>query len=105
MSSPGTCPFCGSTKVIPAAFRVTDGNSASSYLHLPQIKEFPWWKYANQDLYDRQLSIQPPTACLACGMLWAKYDNAMALQLIERHGSPELKTMLAATETKAKPQA
>jgi len=95
MSQPEKCPFCGSRKIFPAQF-VTLEAGVGTLLRFPAIKQFPWWKFASGGNYDafRDVGVNHPTACLECGMLWAKYDLPKALKLVERHGSPEIKSVL-----------
>jgi len=108
MSQPEKCPFCGSRKIFPAQIIDTDGGRIGlTALRFPAIKKFPWWKFAsagNDDAF-RYVSFDDPTACLGCGMPWAKYELAKTRQLVERHGSAEMKAALATPDDSGKSQA
>ena len=76
-------------------------------LRFPAIKQFPRWKFAsggNEDAF-RDVDFDRPTACLDCGKYWGKYNLARALTLVERHGSAEIKALLADSSEGPKPQA
>jgi hypothetical protein len=97
MTREAKCPFCGSRRSFPAQF-VAEGVSVSCpLLRFSAIEKFPWWKYAGLGDNDalRDVAVEHPTACLECGMLWAKYDLAKTLELVQRHGSPEIKATLS----------
>lgn len=107
MSQPAKCPFCGSRKIFPAQiFNPEGGSVGDPALRFPAIKQFPWWKYTdtgNDDAY-RYVSFDAPTACLGCGMFWAKYDLAKTRRFAERHGSAEMKAALATPDDSDKSQ-
>jgi hypothetical protein len=98
MTQPARCPFCGSDKILAAQF-FSDG-SAGALLRFDDIKQYPWWKFAsaNNEDFIRDVGVDDPTVCLACGMLWAKYNLAKTLRLVKRHGSPEMQAFVAAAD-------
>lgn len=98
MTPPDQCPFCGSRKLFPAQF--IDAESAGSGLRFPEVEQFPWWKFASAGNKDaiRDLAIDTATACLGCGKVWAQFDLKRALELVQRHGSPEMNAKLAAMD-------
>ena len=69
------------------------GNTMAQ-LRFPDIQRFPWWKLTNNKDVDRDINFGPPTVCLKCGKLWAEYNLAKTIKLIERYGSPEIKAKL-----------
>lgn len=99
MTPPDKCPFCGSHKLFPAQF-VNEGYSGSP-VHFPGVEQFPWWKFASEGNKDawREVEVSKATACLGCGQLWAAFNLQQALELVQRHGTPEMKAKLAATST------
>jgi len=98
------CPFCGSRSIFPAQF-VTDEAGAATLLRFPAIERFAWWKFAsagNEDAF-RDVHVGHPNVCLGCGMLWAKYDLQRTCELVERHGSDEIKAALGIPDDKTRP--
>src|SRR3974390_1841702 len=99
MPQPEKCPFCGGRPLFPAEFRKLE-DAGRALLTFHDIKPFPWWKFAsagNEDAW-RDVDVDRPTACLSCGMVWAKYDVARARQLAELHGSSDMKAALRAPD-------
>jgi len=99
MTPPEKCPFCGSRKLFLSHFLDEGGGVGSSWFRFPEIKQFSWWQFSSftKDAI-RDVPVEKATACLGCGNLWARFDLPATLELVRRHGSPEMNAKLAAMD-------
>lgn len=69
-------------------------------MRFPEVKQFPWWQFASAANKDaiREVGVSEATACFGCGRLWTQFDLKRALELVQRYGSPEMNTKLAAMD-------
>jgi hypothetical protein len=96
MIPPDKCPFCGSRKLFPVHGLDEGVGVGTAWFRFPEIKQFAWWQLSSfaKDAI-RDVPVQKATACLGCGNLWAQFDLQRTLELVRRHGSPEMNAKLA----------
>jgi len=100
MNPPSQCPFCGSRKLFLSHFLNEGGGVGSSWVRFQGVQPFPWWQFASAGNKDaiREVEVSEAAACLGCGRLWTQFDLKRALELVQRHGSPEMNAKLAAMD-------
>jgi len=97
ISMPTACPFCRSNRIVTGELAGGyDGNAA--YILLAGVS-ISFWKQEIAGVVNAVGVEKNVVLCLACGMAWAKADERKALNLIEGHGSEELKRIALAEES------
>lgn len=86
---PTACPFCGSTRL--ATGKLAGGiEESAAYIALAGVS-ISFWKAEMKGIVNAVEVEKQAVLCLACGMAWARADRRSALNLVEGHGSEELK--------------
>jgi len=96
MTTPETCPFCGSTKLVTGKMRAVESPVAFK----PDESSEPLFTLRLVAGFNL---LPPATFCAACTTVWCEADSRDAQAYIQKYGLDSLKKRLASADSSPPP--